>query len=164
MAAVVAGDADLRLAPEQPARFGDVAVVLAEMDAVGPELRGEIGAVVDDERDVIGGEDRLDDLAGAEDLEIALTAMAGPDAIDGRGWTLTLPRSKKTSLREFKVAVLLTRFIVLLPAVRAFISPEYTPEVFLRGILVGLGVALLGALYPAFRAARLSPAEASPRS
>jgi putative ABC transport system permease protein len=58
------------------------------------------------------------------------------------------------------VAVLLTRFIVLLPAVRAFISPEYTPEVFLRGILVGLGVALLGALYPAFRAARLSPAEA----
>jgi putative ABC transport system permease protein len=58
------------------------------------------------------------------------------------------------------VAVLLTRFIILLPAVRAFISPEYTPEVFLRGILVGLGVALLGALYPAFRAARLSPAEA----
>jgi Asp-tRNA(Asn)/Glu-tRNA(Gln) amidotransferase A subunit family amidase len=45
---------------------------------------------------------------GAEDLEIALTAMAGPDAIDGRGWTLTLPRSKKTSLRDFKVAVMLT--------------------------------------------------------
>jgi putative ABC transport system permease protein len=58
------------------------------------------------------------------------------------------------------VAVLLTRFIILLPAVRAFISPEYTPEVFVRGALVGFGVALLGALYPAFRAARLSPAEA----
>ena len=58
------------------------------------------------------------------------------------------------------VAVLLTRFIVLLPAVRAFISPEYTPEVFIRGILVGMGVALLGAIYPAFRAARFSPAEA----
>lgn len=45
---------------------------------------------------------------GAEDLEIALEAMAGPDDIDGRGWTLNLPRSKKTRLREFKVAVLLT--------------------------------------------------------
>src|SRR4029079_14672900 len=40
-------------------------------------------------------------------LEIAMDAMAGPDEIDGRGWRLTLPRSKKKSLREFKVAVLL---------------------------------------------------------
>ena len=45
---------------------------------------------------------------GAEDLEIALEAMAGPDELDGRGWTLNLPRSKKTKLRDFKVAVLLT--------------------------------------------------------
>ena len=45
---------------------------------------------------------------GAEDLEIAMDVMAGPDAIDGRGWTLSLPRAKKKSLRDFKVAVLLT--------------------------------------------------------
>lgn len=45
---------------------------------------------------------------GAEDLEIAMDAMAGPDQIDGRGWKLTLPRSKKAKLRDFKVAVLLT--------------------------------------------------------
>ncbi len=45
---------------------------------------------------------------GAEDLEIAMDAMAGPDAIDGRGWTLSLPRSKKKTLRDFKVAVLLS--------------------------------------------------------
>jgi amidase len=45
---------------------------------------------------------------GAEDLEIAMDVMAGPDEIDGRGWTLTLPRSKKTKLRDFKVAVLLS--------------------------------------------------------
>ena len=46
---------------------------------------------------------------GAEDLEIALDAMAGPDAIDGRGWTLDLPRShaQKKQLRDFKVAVML---------------------------------------------------------
>jgi amidase len=45
---------------------------------------------------------------GAEDLEIAMDVMAGPDEIDGRGWTLTLPRSKKKKLREFKVAVVLS--------------------------------------------------------
>ena len=45
---------------------------------------------------------------GAADLEIAMDVMAGPDAIDGRGWKLSLPRSKKKRLRDFKVAVLLT--------------------------------------------------------
>ena len=45
---------------------------------------------------------------GAEDLEIAMDVMAGPDEIDGRGWTLSLPRSKKKKLRDFKVAVLLS--------------------------------------------------------
>jgi amidase len=44
---------------------------------------------------------------GAEDLEIAMDVMAGPDEIDGRGWKLDLPRPKKKSLRDFKVAVLL---------------------------------------------------------
>ncbi|MDP3766860.1 MAG: ABC transporter permease, partial [Dehalococcoidia bacterium] len=58
------------------------------------------------------------------------------------------------------VAVIVTRLIVLVPTIRAFISPEYTPDVFLRGIIVGVAVALLGAIYPAYRAARLSPAQA----
>ena len=58
------------------------------------------------------------------------------------------------------LAVLLTRLIIFLPAIGSIISPEYTPDVFIRGILVGLGVAVLGAIYPAYRAARLSPAEA----
>jgi len=44
----------------------------------------------------------------ADDLELALKVIGGPDAIDGRGWQLTLPASKKKSLREFKVAVMLT--------------------------------------------------------
>jgi amidase len=44
---------------------------------------------------------------GAGDLELAMDVMAGPDAIDGRGWTLSLPRPKKKKLRDFKVAVLL---------------------------------------------------------
>ncbi len=45
---------------------------------------------------------------GAEDLEIAMDAIAGPDEIDGRGWKLALPRAKKKKLRDFKVAVLLS--------------------------------------------------------
>src|SRR5947207_11913631 len=45
---------------------------------------------------------------GAEDLEIAMDVMAGPDEIDGRGWKLRLPRSRKKKLRDFKVAVLLS--------------------------------------------------------
>ena len=45
---------------------------------------------------------------GAEDLEIAMDAIAGPDEIDGRGWTLSLPRARKKKLRDFKVAVLLS--------------------------------------------------------
>ena len=42
---------------------------------------------------------------GAEDLEIAMDVMAGPDAIDGRGWTLTLAALEEKKLRDFKVAV-----------------------------------------------------------
>jgi amidase len=45
---------------------------------------------------------------GADDLEIAMRAIAGPDEIDGRGWTLDLPRPRKKKLRDFKVAVLLS--------------------------------------------------------
>jgi amidase len=44
----------------------------------------------------------------ADDLELALKIIGGPDAIDGRGWRLALPASPKKSLREFKVAVMLS--------------------------------------------------------
>ncbi|HTO45691.1 MAG TPA: amidase [Burkholderiales bacterium] len=43
----------------------------------------------------------------ADDLEIALKIMAGPDAIDARGWRLRLPRPSKNALRQFKIAVML---------------------------------------------------------
>jgi amidase len=45
---------------------------------------------------------------GAADLEIAMDVMAGPDEIDARGWTLSLPRCRKSRLRDFRVAVLLS--------------------------------------------------------
>jgi amidase len=44
----------------------------------------------------------------AADLELGLTVMAGPDEIDGAGWALRLPAPRKKTLREYKVAVMLT--------------------------------------------------------
>jgi amidase len=44
----------------------------------------------------------------AADLEIGLSVMAGPDEIDGSGWTLRLPPPRKKALREYKIGVMLT--------------------------------------------------------
>ena len=43
----------------------------------------------------------------ARDLEIALKAIAGPDAIDSTGWQLSLPRAPKKTWRQWRVGVLL---------------------------------------------------------
>jgi putative ABC transport system permease protein len=56
--------------------------------------------------------------------------------------------------------VLASRAILLVPAVSSFLTPAYEPAVFIRALLVGIVVAFVGALYPAIRAARLSPMEA----
>src|SRR5437773_419605 len=45
---------------------------------------------------------------GADDLEIALGVMAGPDEIDAAGYKLTLAAPPQKSLRDFKIAVMLT--------------------------------------------------------
>ena len=42
----------------------------------------------------------------ADDLALAMSVTAGPDAIDGAGWKLALPRARQKSLSEFRVAVL----------------------------------------------------------
>ncbi len=43
---------------------------------------------------------------GAEDLEIALEAMAGPDEIDDAGWRLKLRKPAHKKLRDFRIAVM----------------------------------------------------------
>jgi putative ABC transport system permease protein len=58
------------------------------------------------------------------------------------------------------LGVLATRAVLLVPAVSAFLAPAYTIDVFARALAVGVFVALVGALYPALRAVRLSPMEA----
>src|SRR3546814_1923952 len=58
MAAVVAGDANLRGRPEQTARLFRVAVALPQMHAVRTKLMRQIHAIVEDKRDVAFGADR----------------------------------------------------------------------------------------------------------
>jgi amidase len=41
----------------------------------------------------------------AADLALALDVMAGPDAIDGAGWTLSLPKPRFSGLKGLRVAV-----------------------------------------------------------
>jgi putative ABC transport system permease protein len=58
------------------------------------------------------------------------------------------------------LGVLATRGVLLVPAVSSFLVPSYDLEVFMRALVVGLVVGLVGAAYPAARAVRLSPMEA----
>ncbi len=50
--------------------------------------------------------------------------------------------------------------VLLNPTVHSLIEPRYTATVFARATLIALGVALVGAVYPAFRAVRLRPVDA----
>jgi putative ABC transport system permease protein len=58
------------------------------------------------------------------------------------------------------VGVILTRAILLIDVVSNVLEPQYTADVFIRALVVGVVVALAGAAYPAFRAVRLTPMEA----
>ncbi len=53
-----------------------------------------------------------------------------------------------------------TRLVTLVPAIGSVLAPTYPTSLFVRAVVIALGVALVGALYPAIRAVRLSPMEA----
>ncbi len=42
---------------------------------------------------------------GAEDLNVALDVMSGPDLLDDIGWRLELPEAPQKSLKDFRIAV-----------------------------------------------------------
>lgn len=52
------------------------------------------------------------------------------------------------------------KIILLLPAAQSFVEPVYSFEVFIQAFLIAMLVALVGGVYPAVRAANLSPTEA----
>jgi len=43
----------------------------------------------------------------ADDLELGLSIMAGPDEIDGAGWRLDLPPPRRERSADFRIAVML---------------------------------------------------------
>jgi putative ABC transport system permease protein len=53
-----------------------------------------------------------------------------------------------------------SRAVLLIPAVASLLEPQYTIDIFFRGLVVALIVALIGAAYPVVRAIRLQPMEA----
>jgi len=50
--------------------------------------------------------------------------------------------------------------LVRLPALRGVLHPSYSPDAFWRALYTAVGMTLLGSLYPAIRAARLTPRKA----
>jgi putative ABC transport system permease protein len=58
------------------------------------------------------------------------------------------------------LGVIATEAILQIPAVAGLLEPSYSSAIFIRGLAVGVIVALVGAAYPAFRAVRLAPMEA----
>jgi len=58
------------------------------------------------------------------------------------------------------LAVVGLRAITLAPTARGFINPNLPPEVVLIALAMGVGLSLLGGIYPAARAAALEPTEA----
>ena len=57
----------------------------------------------------------------------------------------------------------LTQWLARLPALLGLLHPQYTATIFWRALGVAFGIGFLGALYPAVRAAFLSPATALSR-
>lgn len=58
------------------------------------------------------------------------------------------------------LAYVTTRVLTRVSQLRGILKPEYTAGVFGRGLIIATGTALIGALYPALRAAFLVPLEA----
>ncbi|HMK54548.1 MAG TPA: ABC transporter permease [Methanobacteriaceae archaeon] len=58
------------------------------------------------------------------------------------------------------VAVVGVVVLLSLSSVGNVITPSYSPDIFIRAFVVAFAVGLVGGLYPAYRASRLSPTEA----
>lgn len=58
------------------------------------------------------------------------------------------------------LGVLAVKGVASIPIVKSFLKPVFTNKIFIRAFVVAVGVGLFGGIFPAIRAARLSPNEA----
>jgi len=58
------------------------------------------------------------------------------------------------------LSFLVTTILQSLPQLTGILQPNYTPGAFLRGLYTGLGMTVIGTLYPALRAGSLAPLKA----
>ena len=83
-----------------PAHFCGVFGLKPTWGVVAPKGQALPGSYAYADMSVIGPLGR-----GADDLEIALNAMAGADEIDGIAWKVDLPACRAASLKDFRIAV-----------------------------------------------------------
>jgi amidase len=99
LTAIEAGS-DIGGSIRNPAHFCGVFGLKPTWNVVAPKGQALPGSYAYADISVIGPLAR-----GADDLEIALDAMAGPDEIDGVAWRVDLPACDARSLKDFRVAV-----------------------------------------------------------
>src|SRR5690606_5420607 len=58
------------------------------------------------------------------------------------------------------LGVMAVTIILMIPTVGGFIEPVYSVGLFIKGMIIALLVGVIGGIYPAYRATRLSPTEA----
>ncbi len=94
---------DIGSSIRNPAHYCSVYGHKPTFGVVPPRGQALPGRLAQDDISVIGPLGR-----SAEDLEIGLAVVAGPDEIDAAGYRLALPAPRQKALRDFKVAVMLT--------------------------------------------------------
>jgi len=91
---------DIGASIRNPAHYCGVFGLKPTWGVVSPKGHALPGVVAYGDISAIGPMTR-----GAEDLDVALDAMAGPDDLDGVAWKLDLPRCPATSLKGMRIAV-----------------------------------------------------------
>lgn len=94
---------DIGASIRNPAHYCGVFGLKPTWGIVSPKGHALPGSVAHGDISAVGPMAR-----SADDIEVALDAMAGPDDIDGIAWTLSLPACGARALKDMRIAVKLT--------------------------------------------------------